>query len=275
MDRRQLRHALALSLALLFCHHAAAQLAKRDKAPAPAAEDFLEALNETPRTVRLELLPARDAAGGPREALMMACIKQGGRIRWTMEPQARTRIRMQMLEGDSCGEKQAVACQFAIDRAPELQYVTLRGEGRKCGVFPMPPPKLLKAGADQPCGPTGHWVPLTITNWSPALAIWMTMYENRSGPPPLFDDGPPILASGCWLPGVTRMACVDRRNMILRAEALGNDFYRPAASCSERKQRDTGIKYGKLVDMSANASFTAFIMCDTHECTFNAPPRRR
>ena len=258
--------AVAMMLAAAFAAtHAAAQ-APAPKGPPAGPPDFLDAVNETASSVKLEFFSANTPPGPDARAHMMACMSPKQTLRWPLAPETPVgRIRMQVMGGNGCDEPQKVVCERSIDRVPGLQYITLRGEGNNCGVFPMPAPArggMLQAAGD--CGPSGVWAPLTIKNTT-NYGVWATLYENvhRMG-------GPPILYAACWMPYETRMACVEKRKYIVRAQVVGNERWAVAKSCSERVYRDTNYRgqiHGALVDMGANPNgFLLTMTCPGHEC---------
>jgi hypothetical protein len=239
-------HAIAVMLA-------AFPLAALAQRPAAPGGDYLTAVNESGGTVRLELL----SAGAPQanaRAQMMACLAPKAAVRWELgsDPAAANGIvRLQMMRGDTCDEQQPVVCEHSLPRAPGLRHVALRGEGGRCGVSlaAAPPVGLLKAG---PCN--GPWVPLTISNQNPNWGLWATLYESTE-----FSQRK-ILYAACWKPGETRMACVDQRNYVVRAEMtgpMGNESV--ARNCSGPVKLDTQPggpdSYGRL-DGYRNASVT-------------------
>jgi hypothetical protein len=226
--------AVAVMFAAAFvATHAAAQAPQSKGPPGGPPGDFIDAVNETPSSVKLEFFPTNAPAGPDARAQMMACMGPKQTVRWPLGPETPVgKIRMQVMGDNGCdGPQQKVVCERSIERAPGLQYVTLRGEGRNCGVFPMPAPPggdMLKLS--QACGPTGHWSPLTIRNKDEKQALWLTVYEDRH----IIEGGQRILAAACWLPGETRMACVDRRNLVLRVEMTSRDKgHSRSTSCSE------------------------------------------
>jgi len=206
MNPTQLRCTLVLAIAGLLCHDAAAQLAKRDAKGPPPAES-LEIKNETSEPVRVDLL-------GPKgDAAEIACLAPGGSMRWPSVPSTTAKIGMQVFRGECM--KPQVACQHAIPYAAGLRYAVLRGEGRKCGIFPMEPPPLLQSGAsgNQMCGSSNAWTPVTFTNRYPDRAVLITITSvNRSS------NLPDPTRAACWGPGVTRMACIDPGTVRLMAE---------------------------------------------------------
>ena len=113
------------------------------------------------------------------------------------------------------------------------------GPAPQMGLAPAPhTPGMGLLKADAGCGSSGTWAPITITNASWDRSAWVTFYENTSGG--FFGDGPPIVYAWCWLPGETRMACVEKRNYIIRAEMLGPPGWLQAAKdCSLGKSCDT------------------------------------
>jgi hypothetical protein len=200
--------------------HAAAQ-APQPKGP---PGDFLDAVNETPSSVKLEFFPANAPAGPGARAQMMACMSPKQTLRWPLAPETPLgRIRMQVMGGKGCDEPpQKVVCERSIERAPGLQYVTLRGEGNNCGVFPMPPPTggMLQAG--HTCA--GPWSPVTITNTDKYRAVWITFHKWT---PRVWPSE--VLAAACWLPGETRMTCRDPETTTVRAEVTQS-----AGNCNGR-----------------------------------------
>src|SRR5258706_2883162 len=178
---------------------AANAAAQAPRGSAPDGGDFLEAVNETQGMVKLEFTPGPPGRGG--RAQLMACMTPKQAVRWALDPKASAgELRLQVMRGPSCDDPQQPVCTQAINRVPGLQYVTLRGEGNKCGVFPMPAPaqRGLQAGAggNQLCGPTGVWAPLTFTNKDPKRGMWVTVYNWNPGLKPN-----EIRAAACWLPG--------------------------------------------------------------------------
>jgi len=264
--RKASTQAAAVALAAAFLSTGAfAQ--SRPQPPAPAPGDFLNAVNETPGTVRVELFAAGDVPGKDARARMMACLQPKAAVHWKLGPaSANARVRMQMIQGDTCDEKQRVACEQSFPLTPGLQHVALRGDGRSCGMSPIPAPAggMLKAGGN-PCG--GPWVPLTIVNQDTKWALWATMYDvDRTFPK--------ILYSACWMPGETRMACVDKHNYYVRAEMVGRSNERAATGCSELKRCDTlpdgkPLQHGPTGNAPLNSAPSATLtMADGGGCVF-------
>jgi hypothetical protein len=251
--------------AAFAANHAAAQPSEQKGPQGGAPRDFLDAVNETQSSVKLEFFTANTPPGPDARAHMMACMSPKQTLRWPLAPETPVgRIRMQVMGGNGCDEpKQKILCERSIDRAPGLQYVSLRGEGNNCGVFPMPAPArgMLQAASD--CGPRGVWAPLTIKNKT-NYGVWVTMYHNTA---PRAFGGPEILYAACWMPHETRMACVDKKNYIIRAQFTGNERWGNAKSCSERVYRDTEIRYGFLLDMNRwSEGYMISAICPGHEC---------
>lgn len=204
-------------------------LAQKPPAAAPAPNDFLQAVNETKGTVRVEFL--RPTAPGSRDAYRQAsaCLGPKESVYWPLASPI-GKVRMQVMRGTQCDDGQPVACERSIDRVPGLQYVSLRGEGGQCGIFPMPAPASggLKSAGNQMCGSSGTWAPLTFTNRDPKRAMWVTVYNVNTGLAPNAKS-----MWGCWLPGETRMACVNPTRVILQAEMTGRtDAGQPAPNCN-------------------------------------------
>jgi hypothetical protein len=218
-------------------------LAQVAGAPGAAPSDFLQATNDTQATVRVEYL--RASAPGARDAYRQAsaCLGPKESVYWPLASPV-GKVRLQVMRGNECGDAQPVACEHAIDRVPGLQYVSLRGEGRQCGIFPMPAPASggLKAARDELCGASGTWVPLTFTNRDPKRAMWVTVYNVNTGLAPNSKA-----MWGCWLPGERRMACVNPTRVILQAEMTGRtDAGAPAPNCNAsvtcKTTMDTSLK---------------------------------
>ena len=206
-----LQRAAVLLLAGLSCQGAEAQLGKRQK----EAPRHLELKNETSEPVRVDLL---DPKGQSAE---LACLGPGGNMRWASVPRNTAQIRMQAFRGECM--KPQVGCQFAIPYASGLTFAVLRGEGRKCGIFPMPEPAppMLKgaAAANQMCGPTNAWAPLTFRNAFPNRAMWVTIENiNRSS------NRPNPRRAACFGPNEVRMHCIDPTTINLRAEVQDTPY---------------------------------------------------
>ena len=215
------------------CGDASAQQPRPKGAAAPS--DYLEAVNESAGTVKVEYFPAsaeRDA--GPQA---MACLDANQGVRWSVDAAPGGRIRMQAMRGPQCEDRLQVACQREVPRAPGVRLVALRGN---CAIVarPAPPGGALKAGAD--CGPSGAWAPVTIRNEYGAYSIWVTFYRVNQLLPNT------IVGAGCWDPNETRMACVEKTDMLVRMEvqcAGYDDFTHRCVvtkSCKGRTICDTG-----------------------------------
>ena len=133
MDTRNANlQAIAATLAAaLLSTGALAQRQSPPPHPAPAGDDFLQAVNETRGTVKLELFAASDDPARGARAHMMACLQPQAGVRWDLgsatanSPNARVRLRV--MQGDNCDEKQQVVCEHSIPRGPGLRHLALRG----------------------------------------------------------------------------------------------------------------------------------------------------
>jgi hypothetical protein len=218
------------------------------QAPGAGAGDFLQAVNETSGVVKLQFFPANVPAGKDVRPSLSACMSPKEAVRWPMDPRVAGEIRLQQMGGNGCEDPPQVACERAIARAPGMQYVAVRGDGKGCGLFPMPAPApvLMAGSGNQMCGPSGAWAPLTFTNRDPKRAMWVTVYNWNIGLKPN-----EIRAAACWLPGESRMACLDPGRIILKAEMTEpTDASRPAFNCSGRMTCDTRMDTNDLVHQS-------------------------
>ena len=238
--------------------------------PGPVPTDFLQVMNEAAAAVKVEFFPGNVLPRDGVRPLFMSCVNPKQAVYWPLEMKTgEGTIRAQMTRAPECGGQgfDQVACTSQIQRTPRLRHVAVRSNGKACAIEATSAPAGASLKSDKECGPTGHWAPLTIENKT-EHGLWVTVYENKRG---AWGGGPPILAAACWMPREKRMACVDKRKLILRAEATNNNPNRARArSCSERVYRDTDIMGGFLLDMGRwNQGYYVSYSCYGHECRWD------
>jgi len=259
MNTAKLPSAAMLASALL----STTVLAQRQSVPPPASGgDFLHATNESSYLAKLEVFAADDPRGPDSRPRMMACLQPKAGVRWDLGPSiAHATLRFQLVKGTVCDGKAPVACERSLPRAPGMRHIALRGDGGGCGVSPMAAPREGPLKAGNPCG--APWVPFTIVNTDRTWALWATMY----------DQGKNIMYAACWMPGETRMACVDKRDYWVRAEMVGRSNEQAAKSCSEMKRCDTGeVKLGHRPNAPLSAwQAVTLTMSDGGTCLLRGP----
>ena len=207
----------------LLIADAAAQTAPRP--PAPAANDFVEAFNESEATARLEFVPAGPPARRGMRPNAMACIPPKKPARLALDGTLTSgTLRLQMMQGDRCDEDQKDTCRSETHRAAGMSYFkVVRGAGQQCGVVPAPPPARGQLQAAGDCGPSGAWAPLVVHNKHSRNAIWVTFHS------------PGGAVAACWAANEKRFACVDRAKITAQMQVVES-----ASDCSARSICNTG-----------------------------------
>ena len=244
----------ALFAALILTLDAVAQTPPTPQPPPPPPRnpgDFLEAFNQTAATVKLEFIPGGSSRHPNARPHTMACINPDAAVRWPLDSTPpRGTLRMQVMSGNSC-EKEQPVCRSELPRDPGMNFVALRGGAGSCAVVAVRPPKggPLAAAADQPCGPSGAWVPLTIENRYDE-PIWVTLYKHKRAM-----DLPEYAVAACWKPYEKRVACVEPALFTARMEQI----FGQADHCSGKPYCDTqhpsnrGFHHPTRVDLRKTA----------------------
>ena len=143
----------------------------------------------------------------------------------------------------------AAAFVAACATSPEAPQGKVMALGAPPAMANAPAPKEGLLGADQGCGPSGNWFPLTLVNNDTTRSMWVTYYDRF----PNSFNSTEIVYTACLKPLERRMACIDYREYIIRAEMVSRTDRAVATDCSTGGVTcDTEQIAGALVHLKYN-----------------------